>query len=283
MQTLKFDEFLRSLKQNKDTPHSFLLGAGASVESGIPSASDCVWDWKREIFLSQNPGLVEVYSNIKVDNVRLAVQKWLDGQKIYPALNSDDEYSFYAEKAFPIPDDRRKYFQNLVSGKKPSLGYHIISMLSELGMIKTVWTTNFDGLMLKCAHQYCVNPIEITAETAERIYRSDVDGELLCIALHGDYKYGSLKNTSEELDSQNDIFVSALRQELADRELIVLGFSGRAKSLMTALHKAYQAKGAGKLLWCGYGMTTHQAVVDLIQAVNDTGRIAYYIPTDGFD
>ena len=30
-------------------------------------------------------------------------------------------------------------------------------------------------------------------------------------------------------------------------------------------------------------MNTHQAVVDLIQAVNDTGRIAYYIPTDGFD
>lgn len=283
MQTLRFDEFLRSLKQNKDTPHSLLLGAGASVESGIPSASDCVWDWKREIFLSQNPGLVEVYSNIKIDNVRLAVQKWLDGQKIYPALNSDDEYSFYAERTFPIPDDRRKYFQNLVSGKKPSLGYHIISMLSELGMIKTVWTTNFDGLMLKCAHQYCVNPIEITAETADRIYRSDVDSELLCIALHGDYKYGSLKNTSEELDSQNDIFVSALRHELADRDLIVLGYSGRDKSLMTALHKAYQAKGAGKLLWCGYGMNAHQAVIDLIQAVNDTGRIAYYIPTDGFD
>lgn len=42
MQTLKFDEFIRSLKQNKDTTHSLLLGAGSSVESGIPSASDCI-------------------------------------------------------------------------------------------------------------------------------------------------------------------------------------------------------------------------------------------------
>ena len=52
MQTLTYDEFLRSLKQNKDTPHSLLLGAGASIESGVPSAVDCIWDWKREIFLS---------------------------------------------------------------------------------------------------------------------------------------------------------------------------------------------------------------------------------------
>ncbi len=169
MQTLKFDEFLRSFEQNKDIPHSLLLGAGASVESGIPSASNCVWDWKREIFLSQNPALVEIYSNIKVDNVRLAVQKWLDGQKTYPANNSDDEYSFYAEKAYPIADDRRKYFQHLVAGKNPGLGYHLIAMLPEGGMFKSVWTTNFDGFMLKCAHQYSINPIEITSETADRI------------------------------------------------------------------------------------------------------------------
>lgn len=283
MQTLTFDEFLRSLKQNKDMPHSLLLGAGASVESGISSASDCIWDWKREIFLSQNPPLVETYSNIKVDNVRLAIQKWLDGQNIYPAQNSNDEYSFYAEKAYPIADDRRKYFQHLVMGKNPSLGYHLISMLAESGIFKSVWTTNFDGLMLKCAHQYGISPIEITSETAGRIYRGDVNGELLCIALHGDYKYGALKNTSEELDSQDDVLISALSHEMENRDLIVLGYSGRDISLMSALNKAFQAKGSGKLFWCGYGVNAHKSVTELIQAVNDVGRTAYYIPTDGFD
>ena len=92
MQTLKFDEFLRSLKQNKDTTHSLLLGAGASVESGIPSATECIWDWKHDIFISQNPSLVEAFKNIKADNVRLAVQRWLDNQKIYPQLYSNEEY-----------------------------------------------------------------------------------------------------------------------------------------------------------------------------------------------
>lgn len=58
MQTLTLDELLRSLKQNMDSPHSFLLGAGASIESGVQSAGDCIWDWKREIFLSQNPTMI---------------------------------------------------------------------------------------------------------------------------------------------------------------------------------------------------------------------------------
>jgi hypothetical protein len=283
MQILKFDEFMRSLKQNRDTPHSLLLGAGASVESGVPSASDCIWDWKREIFLSQNPALIESYNNTKVDNVRNVIQNWLDSQKIYPERGSDDEYSFYAEKSYLIEDDRRKYFQHLVSDKSPSLGYHLISMLSEIGWIKSVWTTNFDGLMIKCAYQYSINPIEIISATADRIYRGDVDKELLCIALHGDYKYGSLKNTSAELDSQDEIFVKALSHELANRNLIVIGYSGRDKSLMSALQKAYQQPGSGRLYWCGYGLSAKPEIETLLDSANANGRAAFYVPTDGFD
>lgn len=283
MQTLTFDELLRSFKQNNDTPHSMLLGAGASVESGVRSASDCVWEWKREIFLSQNPNFVDTYSNIKVDSVRNAIQRWIDIKSGFPANGSYDEYSFYAEKTYPIPDDRRKYFQHLAAGINPSIGYHLISMLAEKGLFKSVWTTNFDGLMLKCAHKYNLSPIEVTAETSDRIYRGDVDGELLCIALHGDYKYGALKNTASELDSQNDVLVRAISHELTNRNLLVIGYSGRDNSLMTALASAYQTMGNGKLFWCGYGNNAPVPVINLIQSINDNGRSAYYVPTDGFD
>ena len=109
MQTLQFDEFLRSLKQNINSPHSVLLGAGASIESGIKSATDCIWDWKKEIFLSKNPGAIKQYSNanIKSDAVRRSIQNWLDSQNCYPAENSSEEYSFYAEKAYPIARQSR--------------------------------------------------------------------------------------------------------------------------------------------------------------------------------
>jgi hypothetical protein len=283
MLTLNFDEFLRSLKMNMDSPHSLLLGAGASIESGIPSAVDCIWDWKREIFLSQNMALIEAYNNIKVDSVRTTIQKWLDGKNVYPKHGADNEYSFYAEKAFLIDDDRRRYFQNLVKGKKPSLGYHLICMLSEVGLFKSVWTTNFDGLVAKCANQYNINPIEITLDTTDRVFRGEVPGELLCISLHGDYKYGPIKNTTIELDSQNETFVKALIYELTNRDLIVMGYSGRDESLMNALSLAYQSKGSGKLFWCGYGLNAPDSVTTLIEHINNSGRTAFYISTDGFD
>lgn len=284
MQTLQMDEFLRSLKQNIDTPHSVLLGAGASVESGIQSAVDCIWEWKKEIFLSRNPGMIGTYGNSKQDNVRRVIQQWIDSQNSFPAENSAEEYSFFAEKAYPIPDDRRKYFQGLIAGREPSLGYHLIAMLAQRNIIKSVWTTNFDGLMTKCAHQYTpLIPIEITAQTSDRIYRGDVTGELLCVALHGDYKYGDLKNTEKELDSQDGELVKAFRHELTNRDLIVFGYSGRDRSLMQALTQVYSERGAGKLFWCGYGQEAPVSVKQLIEHANEHGRNAFYIPTAGFD
>ncbi len=284
MQTLQMDEFLRSLKQNIDTPHSLLLGAGASVESGIQSAADCIWEWKKEIFVSQNPGAIGSYDNPKQDNVRRVIQRWVDSQNSYPTENSPEEYSFFAEKAYPIASDRRKYFQNLIVNHEPSLGYHLIAMLAQRNIVKSVWTTNFDGLMLKCAHQYTpLSPIDITAETSDRIYRGDVDGELLCIALHGDYKYGDLKNTEQELDSQDGELSRALKHELLNRDLIVFGYSGRDASLMEALTETYSQPGAGKLFWCGYGSNPSIPVLNLIDFANNHGRSAFYIPTEGFD
>lgn len=284
MQILQLDEFLRSIKQNIDTPHSLLLGAGASIESGIPSAVDCIWDWKREIYLSQNPGAIGNFDNSKSEGVRRVIQRWIDSQNVYPEENSAEEYSYFAEKAYPIADDRRKYFQHLVVNHDPSLGYHLISLLALENIIKSVWTTNFDGMTLKCAHQYNqLVPIEIAAETSDRIYRGDVDKELLCIALHGDYKYGALKNTEKELDSQDGELVKALLHELTNRDLIVMGYSGRDHSLMNALQQVYSSKGAGKLFWCGYGTRASSEVKALLEMANESGRAAFYIPTEGFD
>lgn len=283
MKILQIDEFLRSLKQNKDTTNSFLLGAGASVESGIQSAADCIWDWKRDIYVSQNPKDMGVCNNTKIEMVRRLIQRWLDSQKIYPPLHDDKEYSFYAEKAYPIEDDRRKYFQHLFQNKQPSLGYHLMAMLAEIGWIQSVWTTNFDGLSVKIAHQYNLTPIEITLESQQRINRTINDRELLCISLHGDYKYGPLKNTASELDAQSDILIATLKQEVSKRNLIVIGYSGRDYSLMHALEEAYSTHGAGRLYWCGYGKQCPKEVENLLNSITSTGRQAFYIPTDGFD
>ena len=280
---LDYDAFLRSFKRNIDVPHSILLGAGASITSGIQSAYDCIWEWKKDIYLSKNINASDYYKNYKDDSVRKSIQKWLDSQGEYPELDSNEEYSFFAERAYPISDDRRKYFQSLIENKQPYIGYKLLCLLAEHNIIKSVWTTNFDGLIVRSAHQNGLTPIEINLDNVDRIYRNQSNKELLAIALHGDYKYNSLKNTTDELDSQNDVFVETLSNYHIDKNLVIIGYSGRDKSLMDALKKAFTRKGAGRLYWCGYGNHISDEVEDLLRTVRKAGREAHFIATDGFD
>jgi hypothetical protein len=208
---LPYDAFLRTMKENTDINHSMLLGAGASITSHVQSANDCIWEWKRNIFVTKNPGLRKQYAEYKSESVQRALQKWLDTEGVYPAENSENEYSYFADAAYPIEETRKKYFENICKGKEPYVGYKILCQLAKKGMIKSVFTTNFDGLVEKAAHQSGITPIPISLANAEYIHRVSSNTELLTVALHGDYKFGPLKNTNIELDSQHEAFVTALK------------------------------------------------------------------------
>src|SRR5207237_894645 len=58
---LSLDAFVRSIGVQR-SPFEFFLGAGASTTSGIPSAEMCIWEWKRQIFLTNNPGLEDQFA-----------------------------------------------------------------------------------------------------------------------------------------------------------------------------------------------------------------------------
>ena len=91
----------------------------------------------------------------------------------------------------------------------------------------------------RAAQQANITPIAINLDCVDRIYRTESSSELLYIALHGDCKFRTLKNTEKELDSQNSEFVSALRRYFVDKNLIIIGYSGRDKSLMSAFERSF--------------------------------------------
>jgi hypothetical protein len=184
--SLGADAFVRSIGINKATPHA--LGAGASITSGVPSAASCIWEWKRSIFLTNNPGLEAQFSELSLPSVRSKIQRWLDSQRKYPANNADDEYGFYIQECFPITDDRTAFFHDRVRLTSPHVGYRLLIKLTEAGLISTVWTPNFDGLVAKAtANSTRIVPIEIGIDCQERLPRKPRRSELLCISLHGDY------------------------------------------------------------------------------------------------
>ena len=103
---LSLDAFIRSVGISK-MPHNLFLGAGASITSGMPSAQMCIWEWKRDIFLTNNIGLETQFSELSLASVRERIQRWLDRQGLYPAQGAPDEYGVYIEACYPIPESRR--------------------------------------------------------------------------------------------------------------------------------------------------------------------------------
>lgn len=281
---LSLDAFVRSIGVRRTTPHALFLGAGASVSSGIPSAQACIWEWKRNLFLTNNPGLEDQFAELSLPSVQRRIQQWLDRQGTFPKAGADGEYGFYIRECFPISDDRRAYFQEKVRGAQPHIGYRLLCHLAQADLIRSVWSTNFDGLPARAAANFSLSPLEIGIDTQGRLPRQASKGELLCVSLHGDYRYDDLKNTLDELQRQEKALRDALIEELRQRPLIVCGYSGRDRSIMEALHAACSADGTGALYWCGYGDgDIPENVAALLAQARLHGRQAFYVHALGFD
>ena len=281
---LSIDALVRSVGVKKSSAHALFLGAGASVSSGIPSAQACIREWKRALFLTNNPGLEEQFSEVSLPSVRARIQQWLDRQGDFPAEGAPEEYSFYIQRCFPIADDRRAYFEEKVRTARPHIGYHLLCHLAQADIIRSVWSTNFDGLTSRAAASFELTPVEAGIDSQQRAIRQVSKGQLLSVSLHGDYRYDALKNTAEELQQQEDVLRDALVTELGRTSLIVCGYSGRDQSIMDALHAAYATPGTGALYWCGYSDgEIPEEVRALLTHARAHGRQAFYVPVGGFD
>jgi hypothetical protein len=280
---LELDALIRSLAVNRGKAVSLLLGAGASISSGMPSAERCIWEWKQDIFATNNPALRESVGEISLAGTKRRIQDWLDKRGGYPPNFSPSEYSIYAQACFPTSTDRRSYFQNYVRKATPFVGYRMLPLLARVGLVRTLWTTNFDGLPARACSAGGISCIEIGIDSQHRVGLVPALGEVRVVSLHGDYRYDDLKNTTIELRSQEAELCKELVADLRDHDLLVIGYSGRDTSLMSVLTDAYVGARAGRLYWCGMQSRPSQAVQDLLDVAVAAGREAFYVPFHGFD
>jgi hypothetical protein len=188
------------------------------------------------------------------------------------------------DECFPIQDDRRAFFAEKVRAAMPHIGYTLLGQVAEADLFRSLWTTNFDGLVARAAGQFKLTPLEVGIDSQQRLSRPAQRGELLCVSMHGDYRYDDLKNTPPELKAQEAALRAALVEAIADTPLVVCGYSGRDQSIMDTFRDGYGKPGSGVLYWCGFGDGDIPAeVATLIRHARAKGRQAYYIPALGFD
>jgi len=245
-------EMLRTFDVYEDGSFMFFLGAGASVQAGIPSASDMIWMFKRDIYCTETGTGKEAFNDLTLKRHRQRLQQYFDNRPGHPRLGNEKEYSFYFERAYPTSESRRQFIRKMIRQSVPTIGYDVLGFFLAEGKIKWIWTTNFDDLVEKSERPDTEQRLfVITPESVNRLQTSywEHSGPFL-VKLHGDYRYDALQNTSKELQALEQRIQSHLVLKSQEHGMIVIGYSGRDESVMFALEQV--VKGDGSLVHPGF-------------------------------
>jgi hypothetical protein len=277
------DTFLRSFKVLSNQSFDLFLGSGASVNSGIPTGSDLMWHFKREILSSKKLINGKKFTDLKIEANKQVIQSYFDQRG---DSNIPNPYSFYFKECYPDPLVRKEFLTELVRDKKPSIGFMCLSALVEQKKINTVWTTNFDDLIEKAITGLNYQSCQIVSpDNARSVHHFKTDIPTV-VKLHGDFRYDPLQNTEEELQRLEESLHNYLIDASSKRGLLVVGYSGSDESVLQTLENALEKPNAFPkgLIWCiPKGITPNERLNHLLEKANTSNNRSGFMVVDSFD
>lgn len=224
-------------------PASFawLIGAGASRMSGLPTANDIVADLKRQYY-AQEEGVEISLQDMHNDAVRSRIQTFMDARG-FPAQWSAEEYSGYFDKIFGADKERqRSYISRKLSEDKVNLsaGNRVQAAMLAAGLTRVIFTTNFDPVVERAyadvsSRSLSAYHLEGSHAALQALNEEDYP---LYVKLHGDFRYDSIKNLTADLAAQNDDLAKCLVAAASRFGLVVAGYSGRDESILALIREA---------------------------------------------
>ena len=261
-----------------------LLGAGASITSGIPAAAATVekvarWAWCKEH--GRHPDDFAIR--------RSDYWPWFTAQAWYrPDVPLAELYPDAIDNLLAVKTDRREFFEKLISpGVPPSKGYEALTQILHQGWVSTVLTTNFDQCLERAAilHNRPHRLVSINTPD-DYVLFSSVPHDPQIVFLHGSVKHYTDKNLTGEVQTLDPALVSRLTPLLRDHPIVVVGYRGAEASVMRDLFLA-QAHGGGLLhgvYWCvletELNATQSPWIGDLAGTIGSNFQL---VPISGFD
>jgi hypothetical protein len=268
---------------------AWFLGAGASRTSGLPTATDILWDLKRQYYCREENQDIS-RQDIQNDAVKARIQSFMDARG-FPALWADDEYTAYFEKIFGEDRERqRKYLKAKLAeeGVSLSVGNRVLGALMVAGLFRVTFTTNFDSVVEKAVAEMggqSLSAYHLEGKHAANNALNNEEYPLYC-KLHGDFRYDSLKNLAEDLARGNDELSACLVNAGNRFGFIVAGYSGRDESIMKLFDRVLESPNPFPhgLFWTGIkDSLVHPAVNELLDQARKKGVKAQYVEIDTFD
>ena len=270
---------------------AWLIGAGASVMSGIPTAGQLTLRFKHVLYCDAN-GL-DVQDVDPADaRTRQLIADYFAANRTLPGPGDNDEYAASFEKAYPSADVRADFIGQLCRGMVPNYGHHLLAALMVSGKLSAVFTTNFDDLIETAvgsiADDMTPRPSVVVADLGdpEKAVRAFQKSSWPLVAkIHGDFRSERLKNTPGELQEQDASMRHVLLEACGKFGLVVAGYGGRDDSVMSVLRDSLSnlASFPSGIFWC-YRPTDTLApeVLSFLDEARKAGRAAVAVPVDNF-
>jgi tetratricopeptide (TPR) repeat protein len=252
--------FCRNVRDDKK--FCFILGAGASKQSGIPTGSELVQIWMSE--------LEKMYPR---DELKL----WME----QVGISSKDlakDYSKIYDKRFEL--DKKEGFaflENLMEGKEPSCGYSVLAQILATKPHKIVITTNFDSLTEDALFIYTQKKPLVIGHEALADFIKPFGTRPIIVKIHRDLLL-SPQNAGQETCEMGAAFKKNLSGVFKYFTPLVIGYGGNDGSLLGFLDSLEEIEGG--IFW--FYRKTDGELDPRIQKIIERFN-GYAIPINSFD
>jgi len=234
------DQLIRVLKASTNPSSSlrygFILGAGASINSKIPSGSTLAKKWYYEI-------CEDVSDDI--------LKQWEDSISNFDKNNLAEFYTKIFAKRFEV-DYQAGYeeLQRYMDKAEPSIGYSFLAQLLDETPNKFVITTNFDTMIEDALFGLKKSkPLVLGHELLSQYINPVFPSRPTIIKIHRDFLFDPY-NTDDTIQKLDKQWQESLKPVLDENAIIVIGYGGNDDSLMNYLK---QIKDRKPIYWCYRG------------------------------
>jgi hypothetical protein len=226
--------------------YCFILGAGASITSGIKGGVALAREWQAYLRAKEaaSPGYIREcaaeYEDF--DYERDVAPLFAEGYE----PKSADYFSFYDLRFANMPTQAYAQLQALMEAARPSAGYHCLAVLLTDTENRLVITTNFDSLVEDALSLYNARrPLVLGHESLAPFMRGTENrGRVKIAKVHRDLLLHP-KNRKREMAKLDEGWEGPLREALSGRTPIVVGYAGGDDTLMGLLRKWTSAPSTG--------------------------------------
>jgi tetratricopeptide (TPR) repeat protein len=261
-------EFLARHKKMTDRPFCWVLGSGASFQSGIPTGNTLAMQWLMELHE------MEDFNNLPLEKWATAANLGIKGFDFKKVASF---YPFIYQRRFrDFREQGYAFLEDAMQKAEPSYGYCVLAQIMSSKQHKVAVTTNFDNLIADAISTYTHDyPLVCGHESLTGFIRPNLIRPVIS-KIHRDLLLNP-KSEPEEIEKLPPQWENALKVIFDNNTPIVIGYGGNDGSLMGFFKKIAPIKGG--IFWCyRIGKEPDQKIHEIVE--HHHGRL---VPILGFD